>query len=82
MERGAVAFTPMHKITDKRARLGLASRNIKERHRQISTNWMRAAMTQPLGVESERHDDAVDALVYLILDLFGDGFEESKIDYI
>ena len=30
-------------------------------------------MTQLLGFGSEKHDDAVDALVYLILGLLGDG---------
>jgi hypothetical protein len=35
-----------------------------------------------LGFGSEKHDDAVDALVYLILGLVGDGIEEQKVHYI
>jgi hypothetical protein len=43
---------------------------------------MRAALTQLLGFEVERHDDAVDALVYLILGLVRDGIEEQKVYYV
>jgi phage terminase large subunit-like protein len=39
-------------------------------------------MTQLLGFGSEKHDDAVDALVYLILVLIGDGIEEQKVHYV
>jgi hypothetical protein len=35
-----------------------------------------------LGFGVEKHDDAVDALVYLILGLVGDGLEEQKVHYI
>ena len=28
------------------------------------------------------HDDAVDALVYLILGVIGDGIEEQKVHYV
>jgi hypothetical protein len=38
-------------------------------------------MTQLLGFGSEKRDDAVDALVYLILGLVGDGIEEQKVHY-
>ena len=38
-------------------------------------------MTQLLGFGSEKHDDTVDALVYLILALVGDGIEEQKVHY-
>ena len=36
-------------------------------------------LTQLLGFGGQKHDDAVDALVYLILGLIGDGMEEQKI---
>jgi hypothetical protein len=35
-------------------------------------------LTQLLGFGNEKHDDAVDALVYLILGLAGDGIEEQN----
>jgi hypothetical protein len=34
---------------------------------------------QLLGFGSEKHDDAVVALVYLTLGLVGDGIEEQKV---
>ena len=37
-------------------------------------------LTQLLGFGSERHDDAVDSLVYLILGVIGDGVEELRPD--
>jgi phage terminase large subunit-like protein len=39
-------------------------------------------LTQLLGFGSEKHDDAVDALAYLILGLVGDGIEEQKVHYV
>ena len=36
--------------------------------------------TRLLGRRS--HDDAVDALVYLILGVIGDGIEEQKVHYV
>jgi hypothetical protein len=34
------------------------------------------------GFGIEKHDDAVDALVYLILGLVGDGIEQQKVHYV
>jgi hypothetical protein len=39
-------------------------------------------LTQLLGFRSEKHNDAVDALVYLILGLVGGGIEEHKVHYV
>jgi hypothetical protein len=39
-------------------------------------------LTQLFGLGSEKHDDAVNALVYLILALAGDGVEEKKVSNI
>ena len=39
-------------------------------------------LTQLLGFGAEKHDDAVDALVYLILGLVGDGIEPQEINYV
>jgi hypothetical protein len=35
-----------------------------------------------LGFGVEKHDDAVDALVYLILGLVGEGIEPQKVHYV
>jgi hypothetical protein len=39
-------------------------------------------MEQVVPVGSEKYDDAVDALVYLILGLVGDCIEEQKVHYV
>jgi phage terminase large subunit-like protein len=39
-------------------------------------------LTQLLGFGVQKHDDAVDALVYLILGLVGEGIEEQKVHYV
>ena len=39
-------------------------------------------ITQLLGFGVEKYDDAVDALVYLILGLVGEGIEEQKVHYV
>jgi hypothetical protein len=46
--------------------------------------WRRLAgvLTQLLGFGAEKHDDAVDALVYLILGLVGEGIAPQDIHYV
>jgi hypothetical protein len=39
-------------------------------------------LAQLLGFGAEKHHDAVDALVYLILGVIGDGIEEQKVRYV
>lgn len=39
-------------------------------------------LAQLLGFGSEKHDDAMDALVYLILGVIGDGIEEQKVHHV
>jgi predicted phage terminase large subunit-like protein len=82
MERRAFAVTPMHPIKDKRARLRVAARYIKMGVVKFPRTGCEQLMTQLLGFGSEKHDDAVDALVYLILGLVGDGIEEQKVHYV
>jgi predicted phage terminase large subunit-like protein len=82
MERRAFAVTPMHPIKDKRARLRVAARYIKTGVVKFPRTGCEQLMTQLLGFGSEKYDDAVDALVYLILGLVGDGIEEQKVHYV
>ena len=82
MERRAFAVTPMHPIKDKRARLRVAARYIKMGVVKFPRTGCEQLMTQLLGFGGEKHDDAVDALVYLILGLIGDGIEEQRIHMI
>jgi predicted phage terminase large subunit-like protein len=82
MERRAFAVTPMHPIKDKRARLRVAARYIKMGVVKFPRTGCEQLVTQLLGFGSEKHDDAVDALVYLILGLVGDGIEEKTVHYV
>jgi hypothetical protein len=52
-------------IKDKRARLGVAARYIKSGTVRVPRKGCEQLLTQLLGFGGERHDDAVDALVYL-----------------
>ncbi len=72
LERRAFAVTPMHPIKDKRARLSVAPRYGKNGTVKFPRKRCQL-LTQRFGFGAERHDDAVDALVYLILGVAADG---------
>jgi predicted phage terminase large subunit-like protein len=82
MERRAFAVQAMHPIKDKRARLRVAARYIKMGVVKFPRAGCEQLLTQLLGFGSEKHDDACDALVYLILGLVGDGIEAQKVHYV
>jgi predicted phage terminase large subunit-like protein len=82
MERRAFSVQAMHPIKDKRARLRVAARYIKMGIVKFPRTGCEQLITQLLGFGIEKHDDAVDALVYLILGLVGDGIEEQKVHYV
>jgi predicted phage terminase large subunit-like protein len=82
MERRAFAVQAMHPIKDKRARLRVAARYIKMGIVKFPRTGCEQLLTQVLGFGGEKHDDACDALVYLILGLVGDGIEEQKVHYV
>jgi len=82
MERRAFSVQAMHPIKDKRARLRVAARYIKMGVVKFLRHGCEQLLTQLLGFGGEKHDDAVDALVYLILGLAGDGIEEQKVHYV
>jgi predicted phage terminase large subunit-like protein len=82
MERRAFSVQAMHPIKDKRARLRVAARYIKMGIVKFPRTGCEQLLTQLLGFGSEKHDDAVDALVYLILGLAGDGIEEPRVAYV
>jgi phage terminase large subunit-like protein len=64
MERRAFAVTP---IKEKRARLRVAARYIKMGIVKFPRTGCEQLLTRLLGFGVEKHDDAVDVLVYLIL---------------
>jgi predicted phage terminase large subunit-like protein len=82
MERRAFSVQAMHPIKDKRARLRVAARYIKNGTVKFPRHGCDQLLTQLLGFGVEKHDDAVDALVYLILGLVGEGIEPQKVHYV
>jgi len=67
---------------DKRARLRVAARYIKNGTVKFPRKECEQLLTQLLGFGVEKHDDAVDALVYLILGLIGEGISPHEIHYV
>ena len=63
----------MHRIKDKRARLRVAARYIKTGVVKFPRKGAEKLI---------KHDDAVDAIVYLILGTINDGIEEQKVHYV
>jgi hypothetical protein len=73
------SFTSMPRIIGHKY---VAARYIKKRRGEIARAGCERLMTQLFGFGGEKHDDAVDALVYLIHGLVGDGIEEQKVHYV
>src|SRR3984893_9297043 len=76
LERRAFSVQAMHPIKDKRARLRVAARYIKNGTVKFPRAGCEQLLNQLFGFGSEKHDDLVDALVYLILGVAGEGIEE------
>jgi predicted phage terminase large subunit-like protein len=82
LERRAFAVTPMRPIKDKRARLRVAARYIKNGTVKFPRMGCEELLTQLLGFGIEKHDDLVDALVYMILGVAGEGINQLVVDYV
>jgi predicted phage terminase large subunit-like protein len=82
LERRAFSVQAMHPMKDKRARLRVAARYIKNGTVKFPRHGCEQLLTQLLGFGVEKHDDAVDALVYLILGLVGEGISPQEIHYV
>jgi phage terminase large subunit-like protein len=82
MERRAFAVTPMRPIKDKRSRLRVAARYIKNGTALFPRKGCEQLLTQVLGFGGEKHDDLVDALVWLILGVVGDAIEQPNVHYV
>jgi hypothetical protein len=67
---------------DKRARLRVAARYIKNGTVKVPRKECEQLLTQLLGFGVEKHDDVADALVYLILDFVGEGISPHEIHYV
>jgi len=77
MERRAFSVQAMHPIKDKRARLRVAAATSRWAWSDSPTR-MRGADNPASRFGVEKHDDAVDALVYLILGLVGEGIAHRR----
>lgn len=82
MERRAFDVTAMHPIKDKRARLRVAARYIKNGTVKFPRKGCEQLLTQILGYGGEKHDDACDSLTYLILGVVRDGIEQQVVHYV
>jgi hypothetical protein len=82
MERRAFSVQAMHPIKDERARLRVAARYIKNGTVKFPRKGCERLLTQIVGFGSERFDDGVDAVRYLILGVIGDGIEEQRVHYV
>src|ERR1700722_2353305 len=77
MERRAFSVTAMHPIKDKRARLRVAARYIKMGIVKFPRTGCETLITQLIGFGSEKRDDLVDSVCYLILGVAQAGIEEQ-----
>jgi predicted phage terminase large subunit-like protein len=82
MERRAFAVTAVHPIKDKRARLRVAARYIKNGTVKFPRDGCERLLTQILGFGGEKYDDGVDAIVNLILGVAQDGIEQKVVHYV
>jgi predicted phage terminase large subunit-like protein len=81
MERRAFSVRAMHPIKDKRARLRVAARYIKNGTVKFPRKGCEDLINQLLGFGVEKHDDLVDALVWLILGVAEEGIEQQRVVY-
>ena len=82
MQRRAFDVIPMRPTRDKRSRLRVAARYIKNGTVMFPRTGCEDLLTQLFGFGVEKHDDMVDALVYCILGAVGEGIEKQIVEYI
>ena len=69
-------------MKDKRARLRVAARYIKNGTVKFPRHGCEQLLTQLLGFGVEKFDDGVDGLIYLILGVVRDGIEQQVVHYV
>jgi phage terminase large subunit-like protein len=62
--------------------LRVAARYIKNGTVKFPCTGCEELLAQVLGFSAEKHDDLVDALVWLILGLVGEAIGEQKVHYV
>lgn len=79
MDRAGMAVIPIKPISDKRARLRVAARYIKNGTVLFPRTGCEKLIQQLLNFGNEAHDDLVDGLVNLILGAVGEGLDIRKV---
>lgn len=79
MERAGMAVVPVKPISDKRARLRIAARYIKNGTVLFPRTGCEKLITQLLNFGNESHDDLVDAITYLILGSVEQGLDIRRV---
>lgn len=79
MERNLMAVVPVKPLTDKRARLRVAARYIKNGTVLFPKSGCEKLIQQLLNFGNEAHDDLVDGLVNLILGAVGQGLDIRRV---
>lgn len=79
MERHQMAVIAMNPIADKRARLRVAARYIKNGTVLFPRQGCEDLISQLLNYGNEEHDDFCDAITLLILGLVGEGLEVRRV---
>jgi hypothetical protein len=82
MERRAFSVRGMRPIKEKRARLRVAARYIKNGTVKFPRKGCEQLITQLVGPGIEKHDDLCDACVWLILGVANDGIQEQIVHFI
>jgi phage terminase large subunit-like protein len=62
--------------------LRVAARYIKNGTVKFPRTGCETLLRQVLGFGAEKHDDLVDALVWMILGVAGDAIEQPKVHYV
>lgn len=79
MERAQMAVIPIRPIADKRARLRVASRYIKNSTVLFPRTGCEKLIQQLLNFGNEEHDDLVDGLTNLILGAINEGLDIRRV---
>ena len=82
LERRGFDVVRMHPVHDKRSRLRVAARYIKNGTVMFPRTGCEALLTQLFGFGIEKHDDMVDALVYMIIGLVQEGISSQTVQYV
>jgi len=82
LQKKGIRVTGMRPGGDKQARLMVAAKFIKDGSVRFPRTGCEHLLRQLFNLGTEKHDDLVDALVYLILGTFAEGMDLMKVVWI